>query len=421
MPRYPVGMTDALSPDALSASPRQLRPDTLAVRAGLHRSQFDEMSEALFLTQGYVYPNAANAEAAFAGEIDRYQYSRYGNPTVTTFEERLAAIEGAEACFATATGMAAVFVSLASILKQGSRLVAGRALFGSSIAVFNDYFAEWGIIVDYVDAHDNADWERVLATPADAIYIESPTNPMQDVVDIPFVAALAKKAGALFVVDNVFATPVGQKPLELGADAVVYSATKHIDGQGRVLGGAVLGSAAYINGPVRTMVRTMGATMSPFTAWVLAKSLETLSLRVRAMTASAADLAAWFEAQPKVATARYPLLPSHPQYERAKAQMTLGGTLVTIDIALPEGTDPHGSEAKAAAFRFMDALEVVDISNNLGDAKSIVTHPATTTHRKLGPEGRAAVGMSAATVRISIGLEDVEDLREDFARALDAV
>lgn len=415
-------MTDADCPQpAPRQLPENLRPDTLAVRAGTHRTAFDEMSEPIFLTQGYVYPNAAEAEAAFAGEIERYQYSRYGNPTVTTFEERLAAIEGAEACFATATGMAAVFVSLASILKQGSRLVAARALFGSSIAVFNEYFTEWGIIVDYVDAHDNADWERALSTPADAIYIESPTNPMQDVVDIPFVAALSKKAGALLIVDNVFATPLGQKPLELGADAVVYSATKHIDGQGRVLGGAVLGSAEYVNGPVRSMVRTMGATMSPFTAWVLAKSLETLSLRVRAMAASAADLAAWFDAHPKVATARYPLLPSHPQYERAKAQMTLGGTLVTIDIALPEGTDPHGDEAKAAAFRFMDALRVVDISNNLGDAKSIVTHPATTTHRKLGVEGRAAVGMSAATVRISIGLEDVEDLREDFARALDAV
>jgi O-succinylhomoserine sulfhydrylase len=401
--------------------PGALRPDTLAVRGGMHRTPFDEMSEPLFLTQGYVYPTAANAEAAFAGEIDRYQYSRYGNPTVTTFQERLALIEGAEACFATATGMAAVFVSLASILKQGSRLVAARALFGSSISVFNDYFTEWGITVDYVDGHVNEDWERALATPADAIYVESPTNPMQDVIDIPFVAALAKQAGALFIVDNVFATPIGQKPLELGADAVVYSATKHIDGQGRVLGGAVLGTDEYVNGPVRTMVRTMGATLSPFNAWVLAKSLETLSVRVKAQAASALDLATWLEAHPKVAVARYPLLPSHPQYERAASQMTLGGTLVTIDIALPDGVDPHGPEAKASAFRFMDALQVIDISNNLGDAKSIATHPATTTHRKLGVDGRAAVGMCAATVRLSIGLEDVEDLREDLERALAAV
>ena len=397
-----------------------LRPDTLAVRGGVTRTAFDEMSEPIFLTQGYVYSTAAEAEAAFAGEIDRYQYSRYGNPTVTMFEDRLRLIEGAEDCFATATGMAAVFVSLACLLKQGSRLVAARALFGSSLVVFNEYFAGWGIEVDYVDATDNADWERALATPADAVFIESPTNPMQDVIDIPFVAALSKKAGALFIVDNVFATPIGQKPLELGADAVVYSATKHIDGQGRVLGGAVLGSKEYVD-KVRTMVRTMGATMSPFTAWILGKSLETLAVRVKAQSASALDLAAWLEKDARVGVTRYPLLPSHPQYELAAKQMTLGGTLVTIDLALPKGTDPHGPEAKAIAFRFMDALQVFDLANNLGDAKSIATHPATTTHRRLGPEGRAAVGMSEATVRLSIGLEDIEDLREDLAKALAAI
>ncbi|WP_062318704.1 O-succinylhomoserine sulfhydrylase [Demequina maris] len=398
----------------------QLRPDTLAVRAGHVRTPFDEMSEAIFMTQGYVYPTAREAEAAFAGEIERYQYSRYANPTVTMFETRLAAIEGAEDCFATATGMAAVFVALASILRQGDRLVASRALFGTSIATFDEYFAGWGIRIDYVDGHVNADWERALAEPATAVFCESPTNPMQDVVDLPFVAGLARKAGALFIVDNVFATPLGQKPLQLGADAVVYSATKHIDGQGRVLGGAVLGTKEYVD-KVRQMVRTMGATMSPFTAWVLGKSLETLAVRVKAQAASALDLAQWLEAHPKVAIARYPLLPSHPQHERAKNQMTLGGTLVTIDIALPEGVDPHGPEAKAATFRFLDALQVIDISNNLGDAKSIATHPATTTHRKLGAEKRAAVGMCEATVRLSIGLEDVEDLREDLARALDAI
>ncbi|WP_296665435.1 O-succinylhomoserine sulfhydrylase [Demequina sp.] len=397
-----------------------LRPDTLAVRAGITRTPFDEMAEPIFLTQGYVYPTAEEAEAAFAGEIDRYQYSRYGNPTVTMFEDRLAAIEGAEDCFATATGMAAVFVSMGAILQQGSRLVAARALFGSSITVFNEYFAKWGIRVDYVDGHVNADWERALAEPADAIYVESPTNPMQDVIDIPFVAALAKKAGALFIVDNVFATPLGQRPLELGADAVVYSATKHIDGQGRVLGGAVLGGAEYVD-KVRTMVRTMGATMSPFNAWVLGKSLETLPVRVRAQAASALDLAAWLEAHPKVAVTRHPFLPSHPQHDLALRQMTLGGTLVTIDVALPEGVDPHGDEAKAITFRFLNALRIIDISNNLGDAKSIATHPATTTHRKLGVEGRAAVGMCAATVRLSIGLEDVEDLRADLARALETI
>lgn len=402
-------------------SSRDFRPDTLAITAGVHRTEFDEMSEALFLTQGYVYSSASEAEAAFAGEIDRYQYSRYGNPTVTAFQDRLAAIEGAEACFATASGMAAVFVSLASILDQGDRLVAGRALFGSSIQVFDEHFERWGITVDYVDAHDNADWERVLATPATAIYVESPSNPMQDVVDIPHVAALAKKAGATFVVDNVFATPIGQKALELGADAVVYSATKHIDGQGRVLGGAVLGSDEYVNGPVRTMVRQMGATMSPFNAWVLAKGLETLGVRVRAQAASALELAQWLETHPAVATVRHPFLPSHPQHELATKQMTLGGTITTIDLALPEGMDPASAEAKGLTFRFLDALQVFAISNNLGDAKSIATHPATTTHRKLGAEGRAAVGMCEATVRLSIGLEDVADLRADLERALAAI
>jgi len=397
-----------------------LRPDTLAVRGGVNRTAFQEMSEPIFLTQGYVYDTAAQAEAAFNGEIDRYQYSRYGNPTVTMFQDRLAAMEGAEACFATATGMAAVFVSLAAILKQGSRLVASKALFGSSLVVFNEYFANWGISVDYVDGHVNADWSRALATPADAVFVESPSNPMQDIVDIAFVAGLSRAAGALLIVDNVFATPIGSRPLELGADAVVYSATKHIDGQGRVLGGAVLGSAEYVE-KVLTMVRTMGATMSPFTAWVLGKSLETLPVRVRAQSAAAHELAAWLDADPRVAVARYPLLPSHPQYELAARQMTLGGTLVTIDVALADGVDPHGDEAKAAAFRFMDALRVFDLANNLGDSKSIATHPATTTHRRLGPEGRAAVGMSSATIRLSIGLEDIEDLREDLERGLSAI
>ena len=397
------------------------RPDTLALHTGIHRSEANEMSEGLFLTQGYAYESAEQAAAAFAGDIDVYMYSRYANPTVTAFQERMAAIEGAPACFATATGMAAVFVSLVSILKQGDRLVAGRALFGSTISVFTNYFENWGITVDYVDAHDNDDWARALARPAKAVYVESPSNPMQDVVDIPAVAALTKAAGALFVVDNVFATPVGQKPLELGADVVVYSATKHIDGQGRVLGGAILGSDEYINGPVKQMIRQMGATISPFNAWVLLKSLETLSVRVKAQSASAADLAEWLDAHPKVAVARYPLLPSHPQYELAKSQMTLGGTLVTIDVAIPEGTDPAGPEARAAAFRFMNALDLFEISNNLGDAKSISTHPATTTHNKLTPEARAAVGMSESTVRLSIGLEDLADLRADLERALASV
>ncbi|MDE0571958.1 O-succinylhomoserine sulfhydrylase [Demequina sp. B12] len=401
--------------------PKNLSTDTLALHSGIHRSEANEMSEGMFLTQGYAYDNAEQARDAFAGDIDIYMYSRYANPTVTMFEERLAAIEGAERAFATSTGMSAVFVSLGSILAAGDRLVAAKALFGSTLQTFTNFFEKWGIQIDYVDATDNADWERALATPAKAVFIESPTNPMQDIVDIPFVASLSKAAGALLIVDNVFATPLGQKPLQLGADAVVYSATKHIDGQGRVLGGAILGSAEYIDGPVKLMVRNMGATISPFNAWVLGKGLETLAVRVRHQAANAMNLAAWLEQHPGVESVRYPLLPSHPQHERAVKQMTLGGTLVTLNLAVGDGTDPAGAEAQAAAFRFMNALKLFTPSNNLGDAKSISTHPATTTHNKLTPEGRAEVGIYETTVRLSIGLEDVEDLRRDLEGALDAV
>ena len=398
--------------------PSTLRPETLAVHTGIHRSDANEMSEGMFLTQGYAYDSAEQARDAFAGEIDIYMYSRYANPTVTAFQERLAAIEGAEACFATSTGMSAVFVSLGSILGQGDRLVAAKALFGSTLQTFTNFFEKWGIVVDYVDGNDPADWERALATPATAVYIESPTNPMQDVLDIPFIAGLSKQAGALLIVDNVFATAIGQKPLELGADAVVYSATKHIDGQGRVLGGAILGSDEYVNGPVKLMVRNMGATISPFNAWVLLKGLETLSVRVRHQAASALELARWLENHPQVSVARYPLLPSHPQHDSAVKQMTLGGTLITLDLAVGDGVDVAGPQAQAAAFRFMNALRLFTISNNLGDAKSISTHPATTTHNKMTPQARAEVGISETTVRLSIGLEDVEDLRADLDQAL---
>ncbi len=397
------------------ADPRDYRPDTRAIRAGIERSQHHEMSEGMFLTQGYVYDRAADAEAAFAGELDVYMYARYGNPTVTAFQERLRAIEGAEACFATATGMSAVFVALASILGSGDRLVASRALFGSSVQVFTLYFAKWGIDVEFVDGHVTEQWEEALATPAKAVFFETPTNPMQDVVDVRRVAELAHAAGAIVVVDNVFATPIGQRPLELGADVVVYSATKHIDGQGRVMGGAILGSDEYVNGPVKMMIRQMGPTLSPFNAWVLLKGLETLAVRVRQQAASALAIAEFLETQTGVARVLYPFLESHPQVALAKSQMTLGGTVVTFDLAPRKGSD-----AKAEAFRVMDALRLFELSNNLGDAKSIVTHPATTFHRSLGPEGRAAIGESESTIRLSVGLEDVEDLEEDLARALKA-
>ena len=393
-----------------------LRPDTLAVRGGLNRSNFDETSEGLFLTQGYVYPRAADAEAAFAGELDRFVYSRYGNPTVGMFEERLRLLEGAEACFATATGMSAVFTSIAALVKSADRIVAARALFGSTLVVFDELFARWGVHTDYVDGHVLSQWEAALATPATVVFFETPSNPMQDIVDVRAVCELAHRAGARVVVDNVFATPVLQRPLELGADVVVYSATKHIDGQGRVLGGAILGSTDYISGPVQTMIRNTGPSLSPFNAWVLLKGLETLSLRVRHQSASAHRLASWLEGHPGVARVRYPFLESHPQYELARAQMDAGGTVVTFDLAVPDGATPE--EAKRLSFGVLDALRVIDISNNLGDAKSLVTHPATTTHRKLGVSGRAAVGIAESTVRLSVGLEDVRDLTDDLERAL---
>lgn len=396
-----------------------LRPDTLAVRGGTVRTPFQETSEALFLTQGYVYSRAADAEAAFAGEADRFLYSRYGNPTVSTFEERLRLLEGAEACYATASGMSAVFTALAALVRSGSRVVAARALFGSSVVIFDEILAKWGVRTDYVDGHVPGQWEQALATPADVVFFETPSNPMQDLVDIAAVSRLAHAAGAVVVVDNVFATPVLSRPLELGADVVVYSATKHIDGQGRVLGGAILGSDAFVHGPVQTLIRNTGPSLSAFNAWVLLKGLETLSLRVRHQTASALTLAGWLEQHPAVASVRYPYLPSHPQHALALAQQDGGGTVVTFDLRVPDGATPE--VAKKATFGVLDALRVIDISNNLGDAKSLVTHPATTTHRKLGPVGRAAVGIAESTVRLSVGLEDPADLRDDLEQALAAL
>ncbi len=394
--------------------PQGWRPDTLAVRGGLARSGFDETSEALFLTQGYVYDSAAQAEAAFAGDVDHYVYSRYGNPTVAVFEERLRLLEGAPACFATATGMAAVFNSLAALLRSGDRVVASRALFGSCFVILDELLPRWGIRTDFVDGHHLDQWREALSRPAQAVFFESPSNPMQDLVDVAAVCELAHRAGAQVVVDNVFATPLLQRPLELGADIVVYSATKHLDGQGRVLGGAILGPAKYITDQVQTLMRHTGPSMSPFNAWVLLKGLETLRLRVDRQCVAALRIAQWLEQNPRVASVRYPYLPSHPQYELARRQMTAGGTVVTFELAGEAG------QAKKNAFTVLDRLQVIDISNNLGDAKSLVTHPATTTHRRLTPQARAAAGITDGTVRVSVGLEDVEDLLEDLDQALSA-
>ena len=384
------------------------RPDTQAVRGGLARSEFQEMSEALFLTSGFVYDSASDAEAAFAGEVDRFVYSRYGNPTVAVFQDRLALIEGAEACFATASGMSAVFTALAALLKSGDRVVAARSLFGSCFVILNEILPRWGVTAEFVDGDDLAAWERALSTPTQAVFFESPSNPMQEIVDVAAVVELAHAAGAQVVVDNVFATPVLQRTTEQGADIVVYSATKHIDGQGRVLGGAILGRKDFIDGPVKTLMRHTGPAMSPFNAWVLTKGLETMGMRVRHAVDSTLTLAGWLEQQAGVNWVRYPFLDSHPQSALARRQMSGGGTVITFEV----------DGGKAKAFEALDRLQVIDISNNLGDAKSMVTHPATTTHRRLGPEGRAEIGLTDGVVRLSVGLEDLEDLRVDLEQAL---
>jgi O-succinylhomoserine sulfhydrylase len=384
------------------------QPDTQAVRAGLTRSQHDETAEALFLTSGYVYANAAEAAAAFAGEIQRHRYSRVTNPTTAMLQERVRALEGAEAAWATASGMAAVFTSLLACLRAGDRVVAARALFGSCTVILEELLPRYGITTDWVDGHDLDQWAAALATPAQAVFFESPSNPMQELVDIAAVADLAHAAGATVIVDNIFASPVFQRPLDHGADVVVYSTTKHMDGQGRTLGGMILGSTAYIGEQVQPFMRHTGPVLSPFNAWVVLKSLETMRLRVERMADSSLQVARWLEAQADVTWVRHPWLPSHPQHELARRQMSGGGTVATFEVA--GGRD--------RAFAVLDALEIVDISNNFADAKSLACHPATTTHHRIGAEAREAVGITDGTIRLSVGLEDPADLIGDLDRAL---
>ena len=384
------------------------RRDTKLVRGGLHRSACQETSEALYMTSGYVYDSAEEAAAAFAGEADRFVYSRYGNPTVAMFQDRLAALEGAEACLATGTGMAGVFAALACQLDSGDRVVASRALFGACYAILNDILPRWGVTTEFVDGADLDQWRRALATPAKIVFFESPSNPMLDLVDIPAVAELAHAAGAKVIIDNVFATPIAQKPLELGADIVIYSATKHIDGQGRVLGGAVLADEEFIKERMLKFYRQTGPTISPFNAWVLMKSLETIALRVERQAENAAAIAAWLERRPGVVKMRYPGLESHPQHALARRQMSNGGTLLAFTV---EG-------GRQAAFRALNALKLIDISNNLGDSKTLACHPASTTHSSVSAAERAEMGIDEGCIRISVGLEDVEDLKADLDAAL---
>jgi O-succinylhomoserine sulfhydrylase len=387
------------------------RPETRLVHAGTLRSQFGETSEALFLTQGYVYENSAQAERRFKNEEPGYQYSRFANPTVAMFEARMAAFEGAEAARATATGMAAVTTALLGQVKAGDHVVAAKQMFGSCRYVVEEFLPRYGVASTLVDGTDLAQWKNAVRPNTKTFFLESPTNPNLEIIDIAEVATIAKAAGATLVVDNVFATPLFQSPLALGADCVVYSATKHIDGQGRCLGGVVLGSEKFIQDNVHNLIRQTGPSISPFNAWVLLKGLETLSVRVHRQTDTAATVSVALVDHPKVTRMIYPGRPDHPQAAIAQKQMRGGSTLVAFEV----------KGGKAGAFRFQDALKLVRISNNLGDAKSLITHPATTTHQRIGAEARAELGITDGMVRLSCGLEHPDDLCEDLLHALDKV
>jgi O-succinylhomoserine sulfhydrylase len=392
----------------MTLDPSCLRPATRLVQGGLRRTHHAETAEALFLTSGYVYDNAEQAEATFAGSVEHYQYSRFANPTLTMLEERLCLIEGAEACRTTATGMAAVNAALLSHLKAGDRVVASRALFGSCHWIVSTLLPKFAIQAEFVDGADLDQWRAALARPAQLVLVETPSNPMLELVDLAAVAELAHAAGAIVVVDNVFATPLLQQPLTLGADVVVYSCTKHMDGQGRVLGGAILSDKKWVTDTLQPFIRNTGPALSPFNAWVLLKGIETLGLRVEAAGRSAAAIADFLAEQPGVTRVWYPTRSDHPQQALAAKQMSGGGTIVTFEVA----------GGKPGAFRVMNAFGLIALSNNLGDSKSLATHPATTTHMRIGEQERARLGITDGVIRVSIGLEDTEDLKDDLRRGL---
>ena len=383
------------------------QPETLAVHAGTVRSQFGEHSEALFLTSSFVFENAAQAAARFIGEQPGNIYSRFTNPTVTMFEERLAAMEGAEQCVATASGMSAILACVMGLLKAGDHIVASRSLFGATVNLFNNIIKKFGVETTYVSATDVAEWKAAVRPNTRLFFLETPSNPLTEISDIAAIAAVAKQCGALLAVDNCFCTPILQSPLKLGADIVIHSATKYIDGQGRALGGAVLGSKKNMES-VYGFLRTAGPTMSPFNAWVFLKGMETLKLRMDAHSANALELARWLEAQPHVARVFYPGLPSHPQHKLAMKQQKTGGGIVSFEV----------KGGRAAAWRVIDNTKLLSITANLGDAKTTITHPASTTHARITPEARAAAGITDGLIRIAVGLEAVVDIQNDLARGL---
>jgi O-succinylhomoserine sulfhydrylase len=385
-----------------------LHPDTLAIRAGTRRTEFSEHSEALFLTSSFVFGSAAEAAARFSGAEPGPIYARFTNPGVTMFEERLAALEGAQRCVAFASGMAAILATVMGLMKAGEHVVASRAVFGSTVQLFQNILGRFGVETTFVSPTDTAEWEAAIKPNTKLFFLESPSNPLTEISDIRALAAIAHRHGAWLAVDNCFCTPILQRPLELGADIVIHSATKYLDGQGRVLGGAVLGGRELLE-PVFTFLRTAGPTLSAFNAWVLLKGLETLPVRMRAHSDNALALATWLESHPRVKRVLYPGLASHPQHDLAMAQQKSGGGIVAFEV---EG-------GKEAAWRVIDATRVMSITANLGDTRTTITHPATTTHGRLTPEQRAAAGIGDDLIRIAAGLEDLEDLRADLARGLD--
>jgi O-succinylhomoserine sulfhydrylase len=381
---------------------------TRAVRAGQVRSQFQEHAEALYLTSSFVFDNAAQAEARFVGGDPGVVYSRYTNPTVSMFQDRLAALEGAEACIATSSGMSAILATVMSLLKAGDHVVCSSAVFGATVQLFGNYFARFGVETTFVSPTRVEEWEAAVRKSTKLLFLETPSNPLTEVSDIAALAAIARKAGALLAVDNVFCTPALQRPLELSADLVIHSATKHLDGQGRVLGGAVLGAAKLVNEHMVPFLRTAGPSLSPFNAWVILKGLETLELRMLAQSAAALELARWLESHPAVARVFYPGLESHPQHALARRQQRAGGAVLSFEV----------KGDRAAAWRLIDATRLISITANLGDVKSTITHPATTTHGRLSPEARAAAGITDGLVRLAVGLEAPADLETDLERGL---
>jgi O-succinylhomoserine sulfhydrylase len=381
---------------------------TAGVRAGQVRSQFQEHSEALYLTSSFVFESAAQAEARFRGGEDAWVYSRYTNPTIAMLQDRLAALEGAEACIATASGMSAILATGMALLRSGDHIVCSAAVFGATVQLFSNYFARFGVETTFVSPTRVDEWQRACRPSTRLFFLETPSNPLTEVSDIAALSGVAKKAGALLAVDNVFCTPALQRPFELGADLVVHSATKHLDGQGRVLGGAVLGSAKLVNEQLLPFLRTAGPSISPFNAWVILKGLETLELRMRAQSAAALELAQWLERQPGVARVHYPGLASHPQHALAARQQKAGGAVLSFEV----------KGGREGAWRLIDATRLISITANLGDVKTTITHPASTTHGRLSPEARAAAGISDGLVRLAVGLEAVEDLKGDLARGL---